>query len=469
MRSSSPSLPPASQLLAAYRPDWLTPWTAFAADLTFEDLPRAVVDNAKRVLLDSIGAIAAGMGEPEMTRLAQGMAREDGAAAVIGLGRRTTVAQAAFLNGTAGTMLELDEGNQYSRGHPGIHVIPAVLAASSAQGASGAQALLSIVIGYELGCRIGGATKLRMSVHPHGTWGTPAAALARAKLDGADAAALAGAINVGASLSVATSRRTMLEGATVRNAYAGASNQFGLLAWDLYRAGFSGEVDGVATGFATILGEDFSAEAMLADLGSRWEIARNYFKVHASCRYTHGALDALQAIQTQANAPIRPRDVEAIEVETYSYAAQLDNRAPATTLAGKFSLPFSLATMVAHGAASVPAFQARAITDPDILALAQRVRLHEDPALSAGFPHKRPARVSVVMRDGARFQAECVANKGDIENPLSEAELLSKFTGLAEAVWDGPAVRRIVDLVMAVDTAADLTALNGAIATKPRS
>ena len=72
----------------------------------------------------------------------------------------------AFLDGTAGTMLEIDEGNQYARGHPGIHVVPALMAATRLRDASGAAFLRALVLGYEIGARIGMAS-------PHSSGGRP--------------------------------------------------------------------------------------------------------------------------------------------------------------------------------------------------------------------------------------------------------------------------------------------------------
>lgn len=124
----------------------------------------------------------------------------------------------------------------------------------------------------------------------------------------------------------------------MRNTYAGLSNQLGLTAWDLAESGFLPERDGIGTVYGGILAEDFSADAMVVDLGTRWEIARNYFKRHAACRYTHGALDALAQIRAESG-PIDPDAVRSVEVATYVWAAQLDHPAPETMLAAKFSCP----------------------------------------------------------------------------------------------------------------------------------
>ncbi|HEY8564223.1 MAG TPA: MmgE/PrpD family protein [Beijerinckiaceae bacterium] len=458
----TPGIVPASALDLA-RPAWLDAFARFAAGLRFEDLPGDAVARAKLVLLDSLGAIAAGMAEPEMAALVGRLAGE-GDAAVIGAGRRAPATVAAFLNGTAGTMLELDEGNQYARGHPGIHVVPALLAQAVRGKVDGRRALLALCLGYEIGARIGIASKLRVTLHPHGTWGTVGAALAVAALQGAPAETLAQTINVASSLGLGTSRRTMLEGGTVRNAYAGVSNQLGLIAADLALSGFSGEADGVGTVYGSILATDFQPEAMTEGLGERWEIARNYFKRHAACRYTHAALDALSDIVAQAGGPVTPDDVAAFEVDTYVWAAQLDHPRPGNMLAAKFSLPFALATSLAHGGATIEAFRDAARGDPTIQALAARVMVREDPDLTARLPGLRPARVRLTLRDGRTFAAEALTNRGDTEDPYPPEEIARKFHEIADPVWGSQRGQAIRAMVGGLESLDDLSALDALLA-----
>ena len=201
----------------------------------------------------------------------------------------------------------------------------------------------------------------------------------------------------------------------------------GLLAWDLAQGGFTGERDGVASVFGGIAADDFRPDEMVSDLGSRWEIARNYFKRHAACRYTHAALDALERIVEEAGGRILPHEVESMTVETYVWAAQLDHPRPASMLAAKFSLPFSLATALAHGGASLDAFRDKARADAGVLALAAKVSVDEDPALTALLPAQRPARVRLKLKDGRTFQATAMTNKGDTEDPYRADDILAKF------------------------------------------
>ncbi|MGG5811165.1 MmgE/PrpD family protein [Falsiroseomonas sp. CW058] len=453
----TPGVEPASALLAAPPSPWLEEWAGFAARLRFADLPAEVAARARLALLDCIGAIAAGAQEAEVQALAARMIEREGGgdSPVIGLPHAARPGTAAFLNGTSGTMLELDEGNQYARGHPAIHVVPALLAAPRGDGAA---LLVALALGYELGSRVGIASKLNVAMHPHGTWGTLGAAMGVAKLHGATAGEMRAVINIASTLGLATSRRTMLEGGTVRNTYCGVSNMLGLTAWDLARAGFEGERDGVATIFGHVSAADFRPEEMTRDLGARWEVARNYFKRHAACRYTHGALDALGLVMAKAGG-LRPEEVKAIEVDTYVWAAQLDSPAAPNMLAAKFSIPFALATTIAHGAATVPAFRGPAREDPAVQALAARVTVNEDAAMTAQLPGLRPARLRVTLADGTVHSAEVTTNRGDTEDPYTEAEVRAKFRELADPVYGADRARAIEEAALALGPHREASAL----------
>ena len=450
-------------------PAWLTDLARFCAGLRFEDLPEPVVARTLQVIGDCIAAIAAGAQEPETIALVERMLGADGDSgpAVIGAGRRAVPSLAAFLNGTAGTMLELDEGNQFCRGHPGIHVVPAVLAAALRSGASGRDVITAVALGYEVGARIGIASKLRVTMHPHGTWGTVGAAVAIAWLARRDAAGMIETINVASSLGLSTSRRTMLEGGTVRNSFAGFSNQIGLMVSDLVAAGFTGEADGLGTVYGSVIADDWRPDEMVAELGSRWEIARNYFKRHACCRYNHGALDALHEIVAKEGGRLEPDAIARIDVATYVWAAQLAGQEPHNMLAAKFSLPFSIATTIVHGAATVDAFREAARTDDTIRELARRVFVREDAAATAKLPAQRPAEVSVTLKGGRVLAAQALTNRGDTEDPYTPAEVRQKFFDLAVPVWGQSRAEAIIAAVDALPGAADIAALDALLAAAP--
>jgi 2-methylcitrate dehydratase PrpD len=446
-------------------PEYLDNVVAYVCRTSFEDFPQPVVLRAKEVLSDTLAVIAAGAQEEEMKALKQRLERGNGVSAMIGASARTEPGKAAFFNGTAGTFLELDEGNQFGRGHPGIHVIPAALAMAEEHRLPGRDLLTALVLGYEVGTRIGIACKIRMSMHPHGTWGTVGAAVAAGKLMGYDQERMKEIINVSSSLGLATSRRTMLQGGTVRNVYAGMSGKMGILAYDLVQSGFTGEADGLSTVYGSVVSDTFSQEIMTEELGRRFEIARNYFKMHACCRYNHGTLDALE--QIMAGKALKPEDIERVDVETYSLAAQLCDQNPQNMLAAKFSIPFAVATTVVHGASGIESFRPQILQNPAVKALSGRVFVKEDPKLTAMMPARRPSRVQVTLKSGERLEAEVTMNKGDFEDPYGAADLERKFYSLAEPVWGHEKAEQIHAQIMAFEMVEDVNGVSALMAPLP--
>ncbi len=437
---------------------WLNTLSHFLEGLVWKDIPEDVKEQTHYVLMDTMGAVLAGTAEPEFQALRERMvAGSQGVATAVGFQQGVAGATAAFLHGTAGTFLEMDEGHRVARGHPAVHVLPAVWAEAEKRGASGLEVLQALVAGYEVAARLGGATRLRSDMHPHGTWGVLGAAVGVGKLRGYDAERFARLINVASSLSLATSKQTMLQGATVRNVYAGVANQLGLLAADLVDSGFTGERHGVETIFGSVVSEVFMAEDMCRDLGSRWEMTHNYFKQHACCRYAHGALDALERVLAE-HGDLSPEEIESMEVRTYHLAAELNNRAPDSMLAGKFSIPFALATRLVTGASTVTSFTGEAVRNERALALASRVAVVEDPALTARLPHQRPAQLWVRL-SGRELYAEVGYNRGDDVDPYTRDELERKFDMLAQRVVPVDEVPALRQTLLELEKAPTVTSL----------
>ena len=428
---------------------YLDTLSTFATGLHFAGLPPEVRAHTGWVLADTLAAIAAGSAEPELRALAQRQRLGSGAT-LIGLGLQTHPEAAALVNGTGGTFLEMDEGNRFSRGHPAIHVLPAALALCEQQDADADTFLAALVVGYEVGSRLGAASQLRGAMHPHGTWGTVGAAAACARVRGLDAASMREAINIAASLTTATSKRTMLEGGLVRNVYAGMSNRNGLLAVELAGCGFTGERDGPGSLLGQIISERFDTTEVLRDLGQDWHLLHNYFKLHSCCRYNHGTLDALDAIETAQGPLPAPEEIERIEVRSYHLAAELDDPAPRNTLAAKFSVPFAVATRLVNGHSAMASFTWEAVRNPRILALAQKVSLSEDPAMTKRLPMERPARVVITATDGRQWVGEAGVNRGDDASPYTADELTGKFMDLCGRVWSQAHAQRVLQATHAL-------------------
>ncbi len=440
---------------------YLDELAGFAAEYPTQDIPDEAIERTKLIIADCVAACVGGNAEPEMQALHNSAnARVIGPALVLGTTLQTSTSQAALINGTAGTFLEMDEGQTFSKGHPGMHTVPAALTYAQAHDVSGADFLAAVAIGYDVGARVGIGSALRLSLHPHGTWGAINATTAVARLAQSDRERMKTAINIGATLGLATSRRTMLEGGTVRNVFSGVSGQMGIMSDDMIQAGFCGEVDGVAHVYGHVASDTFNPDLVIEELGTRWEVTRNYFKMHSCCRFNHAALDALNMISRQIDSPIAPERIASIEVDTYSLAVELDDPKPKNTLAGKFSLPFSLATTIINNSSGVASFTWDQIERDDIRELAAKVVIREDQAMSAQLPARRPAKLLIKLTDGTELTAATETNRGDWSDPYQPHELREKYLSLTERLWTKEGANSVHDEIMALEKSPSLQPLS---------
>lgn len=441
------------------RMDYLDRLSAWAAGLTLDRLPTAVVERARLVIADSLGVTAHGMQADEMRRLAARLldGGRPGAASVVGAGRRADASTAALLNGAAGTWIDMNEGNLHARGHPGIQVIPLAFAVAEERRASGAELLAAFAAGYEVSSRVKRASATRLAVHPHGTFGVIGAAVAAARLLGYDVPAMRAIVNTGATLGLATSRRSLTTGATVRNVYTGVSGSMGWLAHTLVQSGFTPEPDAVQSVYGAVYADRFDPEAAVAGLGEEYLLPRGFIKIHACGRYIHGALDLVEAIM--ARRPLAPEAIRRIAVRTYALAAGLGHQRVDSSFGARFSLPFAVASLVVHGGPGLANFEPTAVANPRIQALAARVEVAEDPAFTAAFPARQPTEVRVLLADGTELTERGEFIRGEAENPLPPGAVRAKFLELSAPVWGEARAGAVWDWAMRLESVADVAAL----------
>ncbi len=402
----------------------------FASALRLDSLPDDVRDALDLVLIDTIGVTVAGARTPECRALLATM-DGDGPARPLGTDRRLPVESAAFFDGTASCVLELDEGSKHARGHPAAHVVPVALALSVQRGASVQRLLEAIVVGHEVAARMGRATRLHQGVHPHGNWGVAGAAAAAALLLDCDADGIAGAIDASAGLALATPFDAALEGSYVRNTWIGAAAVSGIAAARLARAGLASTDGTAAEVLGRILGS-FDPDELVAELGTRFDLPLGYLKIHASCSFTHPPIDAVIALRS-AHA-IDPSRVSDIEVRIHRLGAALSRTATPTRLAAMFSIPYLVAVALRDGQVDVAASNEESRNDNGVRALAERVRIIHDPALDARAPAERPSIVTITLDDGTVLAHEAPNPIGDADHhPLDRAAVRDKLTALIGA------------------------------------
>ncbi len=409
----------------------------FCVDTRFEHLPPALVAQATRHILDTFGATLAGAGSDVAKQARQVFEGESGTARVWGTDVRVGAAQAAMLNGVAAHALELDDTGGCD--HSGAVVLPAVMAAvsMSARPVSGCELITAVVIGYDVGRRVleacgGYSAHNGAGWHSTATCGVFGAAAASGLILGLNAGQMVAALGIAGSFSGGL-WAFIHDGSQSKKLHSGRAAEGGLLAARFALQGVTGPTklfDDVWGGFLKTLATGMAQpEALDADLGTVWKLARCSIKPYASCRGTHSAIDALGLLLEQLQVNVD--QVEDIQVSLCGFLQDMCGGQDVSTLAAaQMSLPYALAARLVHGHCRLEAYDDEQRGDPRIAQWMSRIRLEVDLRLSEdGEPV-----VSVQTVDGRQARLCVDPPLGAPGNPLSDEALEQKFFSLAGRV-----------------------------------
>ena len=422
-------------------------------------LPAPLDDRVRSILFDLLGVTLAGARSAEMGELRRHWAAEPGSTHPIGGNTGTTVETAAELDAIASCCLELDEGNKYAAGHPAAHVLPAAIAATrlAPNPIAGPAFLTAVVAGYEVAARFGWALTRHSAWHTHGHWGATGAATAAAIIGGAGVGEVAAAIDSSSALIQVAPWAVVLDGNFSRNLWIGGAARAGLNAARLARAGTVHNSGAIEHTLGAIVGT-LNTARLTEDLGDRWLTLEGYAKQHASCSYTHAAVDAVQSLRSNAEWSVD--DIEHVRVRTHSLAEPLFRRHPSSRLGAMFSLPFVVATAFVSDAIDVDSLDPTGTTFASAELFSTRVRVESSTELDALLPARRAAEVMIEFRDGTTVSATAPNPLGDIDHfPMDYAALRAKTVRLVGDA-DATILEGIVDAIAETnDVAAVLRSL----------
>ncbi len=436
----------------------------FICQLRFEELSEGTVRAAKLAFLDWLGSVAAGGQCTPFRMVAEVLGGQGGnpQATLLPAGEKTSCLNAALGNGVASHTVELDDVHRGSILHAGAAVIPAALACAEMLNASGRKLLEAIVAGYEIAVRVGEAVTPSHYYfwHTTGTCGTFGAAAAAGKLLNLKEGQLVWALG-NAGTQAAGLWEFLTDGAMSKHLHPGKAAQNGTLAALLAAKGFTGAtliLEG-ERGFCRATAPQFDLNAITVGLGrSPYKIEENSFKLYASCRHTHPAVDVVLELARQNEIVLS--DVESITVYTYATALNITaNYEPKSIYDAKFSLPFCVALALKKGSCGLADFNQKALADPEIRELMPRIKLLLDSEMEKSHPARWPSAVEITTRSGQVYTGRTDFPKGDPENPLTAAELAAKFRALAFGLWGEEKVKFLEEAVMELEKIENVSSL----------
>jgi 2-methylcitrate dehydratase PrpD len=399
---------------------------------------QAPVHRTVALLLKDIAGLCVAARTTDYVKAALASAAGAGRCSAIGHAARVTPYDAALINGTAAHGEDYDDTFEGGPVHAGAVIVPAVLAIAEDRGLTGDALVKGCAVGIEILCRmslVAPQATHRASFHPTAVMGAPAAAIAVATALGLPASQVTQALGIAGSLSSGIIEY-LADGSSTKRLHAGAAAQAGIRAALLAAAGFTGPATvfegqhGFYKAFAPSLAPNF--HPLVDGLGTEWVTPTVAFKPYACGTMTQPFIDCA----VEAAAELDRRGLATVDIESVICSVGQGTvhrlwepialkRSPPNGYAGKFSTPYCVAAGFIDRRAGLGQFTDEHVRNPALLALAARVSYVVDP--DDEYPRNYTGRMRVTLRNGATIETRKGHLRGGAREPLSEADIDSKF------------------------------------------
>jgi 2-methylcitrate dehydratase len=439
----------------------------------------AAIEQAKLLLLDTIGCAFAGRGQPAAQAALKALSGSTGESAVVGQSDRTHLLDAVFLNGVLLRVLDFNDyvigeahGEPETAGHPSDN-IPVALAAGGSWQRSGREILAAIVMGYELYARLQRAMDRSRQWDGVTASGLVAPAMA-GRLMGLCEEKLAHALALGAARSVTPSIvRTGDISATksIANALvAQAGTQAALLA----EQGMTGPLAILDDPRGLVgLFKRTDRSSFYAPFAPDGAIMRAHVKTYPCINTGQSAVAA--ALKLHAMMERDPTTLSQIEITMADYKVTKrhqddpERRNPVSREAADHSFPFAVAVALIDGTFGPAQFEGERWRDPAVTSLMSRIVMRRDAAWNARAPGSYPCAIRAIDAQGQEHSVEFPYPPGYSRAGLDAKIVLDKFHAVTESILDVRDRERILDTVMDFDRSPSAEPLNRAIAMEGKS
>jgi 2-methylcitrate dehydratase PrpD len=426
----------------------------FVASAQLEDIPAAVVENAKLMMLDTLGVTLAGSRDRACKIIARWIKDQESArrATIIGQGFRSSPLFAALANGHASHALDYDDSGHYS-----TQTLPAALALGEPAHASGAKILTAYILGREVCSRLdsafdAGREKLKGPTyrgwHHTGTNGSLGAAASAAVVLGLSSEQIKTAFGIAAN-GASGLRANM--GTMAKALVSGNASRNGVMAAMLAERGLTAEQSiletpqGIADAFC--LEGETDWQSLTRDLGKRYELEHGAVtKQYPCCSPAHRPIEALLKIVKEYD--IRAEDVDSIECDPHAFS--LRRSEARDTHEAQYSLKYCLAVALLDREMGIRQMTDERVRASDVQHVMRRLRIVPPPD---GPVERRPLeRVAVHLKNQQRYSAE-VTHPRRIRK---KDELEAKFFACVQGSLPVDTAAEVRDTVLKLENLPDI-------------
>lgn len=363
--------------------------------------------------------------------------------------QRAGVLEAAAVNAVSGHSLDLDDVHTKSITHLAAVTIPTALALGQKLNSSGAEIILAIVAGYEVGARIGEAINPSSYKHWHTTSvvGTFSSAAVAGKLLNLDEESFVNCMGSAGTQSAGV--WAFLEnGSMSKTLHVAHANLCGIQSAYLASLGFTGAstiLEG-ERGIISAVAPEYNLDRLLAPSPMRWKVNENSIKLYPCCRHLHSAIDAALILHREEKNRIE----KIVEITDYTYSTAIaltDNPRPANAYAAKFSLQYCIAAPLLYGKLNKESFSEEYLNNPTLQSLMKKITPLCDESIDAQYcetKDKWAHRIVIRFSDGNTSEQYVDYPSGDFHHALSDSQLNEKFVSLTEKMLSTDMISKLI-------------------------
>lgn len=395
----------------------------FVEDLSYNDLPKDVIEYSKLLFLDFLGLPFKGYELDSAKVVLKTFKDAQGNSPILPTGEKYLPQISAFINSFLAHSLDFDDTHRKSSMHPGVCVFPPLLTANT----DGKSFLEGVVAGYEVACRLGMAVNPKVhydhGFHITATCGIFGGISALSKVLDFDCDKVVNAY--GTALSMVSGTMQFLEnGSWNKRLNTAMACHNAVISVNLAKNGFIGAgkpIEG-RYGFLNSYTHNAIFEKAVEGLGERYEIVNTGVKLYPCCRYIHPVLDIV------SEKGIRNFDKMIVRMVSAGYKIVghpiEEKRNPKNMVSAQFSLPFAVAVLTLKGNLTVDDFMNLKI-DSSVVDVMNRIDVYPNSDLDRYYPERWKVIVEV---DGKVYTRDYP--KGEPEDPASFEDVFKKFSNL---------------------------------------
>jgi len=461
------SLPPEQKAVSVSRK--MVRW---ASALRYDVLPAEVQHESKRALVDAIGCAIGGYG-CDAHLIAQRVLNRlggDAEATVIGTGARTSVMNAAVLNGIMLRYLDYNDvyvvpvGRMVAGGHLG-EVIPGALAIAEHRHIGGREFLAAVVTGYELSARMLHACK-EIPFANRG-WNTDSRGavvmpILAGRLLGLTEEQTVNAVGISAATGMILGILDTDEEANTlaKNFRFPSAAHRAILSAYLAEEGFTGPervLEGQRGFVEAVFQGDYQLDTLVA-ADQPYHLLDNRYKPFAAESTAHGHLSA--TLHLAKTHDLKPADIEAVTVRAGSrgiaHTGDAAKRHPRDKETADHSSWYLTAVALMDREVSPRQYSPERYADPAVEALMAKITLEVATEFDK---HPMAGETVIRTRNGETFTHRVMHPKGTRENRMSDADLNQKFRDMARVHLTDARIDRLLDALWHADQLDDIAVL----------